>query len=133
MTTDNEEIIVFMKFDTTIDANIARSKLDAFDIPCFLTEENMAALYPGQQALPFQVRLHIFKKDIDEAARVLMEGHVEFDGSEIVCPRCSGRRVERDFPKSLSEQPFSSLMVLFFGVLMPQRKINHCLDCDYEF
>ena len=62
-----------------------------------------------------------------------MEGNKEFDGSEIVCPRCSGRRVQRDFPKSLSEQPFSSLMVLFFGVLMPQKKINHCLDCDYEF
>jgi hypothetical protein len=133
MIQEQDDIIVFRQFNTAIDANIAKSKLDAFGVPCFLTEENMAGLYPGQQSLPIQVRLHIFKKDSDEASAVLLVMNSDSDIPEIVCPTCKGRRIERDFPKSLSEQPFSSLLVLFFGVLMPQRKINHCLDCDNEF
>ena len=49
--TERDDIIVFRKFETSIDANIVKSKLDAYGIPCFLTEENMANLYPGASTL----------------------------------------------------------------------------------
>ena len=54
------DIVVFRHFDIAIDAHIAKSKLDAYGIPCFLTEENMANLYPDQerfQEWTFQVAL----------------------------------------------------------------------------
>ncbi len=70
--TEHEEIIVYKRFSDAIEANIAKSKLDAHDIPCFLTGEHMASLYPGQRLIPFDVRLHIFKKDRDRVARILM-------------------------------------------------------------
>jgi hypothetical protein len=130
---DLDDIIVFRQFDSPIDANIAKSKLDAFGIPCFLTEENMAALYPGQQGFIINVRLHIFQKDRAVVSQIFLEKNVVDEIPEIVCPRCHGRNIERDFPKSLSLQPFSSLMVLFFGVFMPHRKVNQCRDCDNEF
>ena len=124
---NEDEIIVFGQFDTVIDANIAKTKLDAHDIPCFLTEENMAGLYPGQQALAFRIRLHIFKKDVDKVSRLLMVHHAGSEPAETICPRCQSHKTQRDFPKAFSLKPLTAFAVLFFGVFMPYRKVNHCM------
>lgn len=127
---DPDEIVVFHQFDSAIDASIAKSKLDAYGIPCFLTEENMASLY--QQALGIRIRLHVFKKDAEEASRVLMV-RSSSDPGDVVCPKCASTEVQRDFPKKFSLEPLTALKILFFGVFIPHKKINHCLQCDNEF
>jgi hypothetical protein len=126
----NDKIIVFSQFDSVIDANLAKSKLDAFDIPCFLTEENMASLY--QQSFAIKVRLHIFEKDREEAAGVLF-GSQSVDQPETVCPVCHSATIERDFPKKLSYELGGALKVMFFGIFMPEKKIFRCLACNHEF
>ena len=62
-----EDIVVYQYFDNAIEANIAKTKLDAYGIPCFLTEENMAGLYPGQNFNAFKVRRHLFSADRERA------------------------------------------------------------------
>jgi len=125
---DRDDIIVLRQFDNAINASIAKTKLDAYGVPCFLTEENMSNLYPGQSFLAF--RLHIFSRDEDRALQVLSENNLSFDTDPAVCcPRCNSLRVARDFPKQSGE----SLAFIFFGVLLPHKKVNHCLDCDNEF
>ena len=133
MTHNQEEIIVFRQFENAIDASIAKSKLDAYGVPCFLTEENITNLYPGQHYLPFRVRLHVFKKDAAQAAEVLHENHLQVDHAEPECPNCRSRNVQRDFPKRFSMKPLPALTLVLFGVLLPHKKVNHCLDCDNEF
>src|SRR5690348_5533430 len=89
---EQDEIIVIKRFDSSIDANLAKTKLDAYGIPCFLTEENLTNLYPMQNTVLFGVRLHIFSKDNSEAERILSGVHPNQD--EItVCPRCRSRNV----------------------------------------
>jgi hypothetical protein len=130
-----DEIIVFKKFDTSIDANIAKTKLDAYGIPCFLTEENMANLYPGASSLMnFNVRLHLFAHDVDRARHIMEENHLVLDDESITrCPKCRSGKVERDFPKKLSLTLTSTLNLLFFGVFFPHKKVFRCLECEYEF
>ncbi len=70
---ENDQIVVFKKYDNSIDANLAKTKLDAYGIPCFLTEENLTNLYPLQNLLLFGVRLHIFSTDRENAEQVLNE------------------------------------------------------------
>lgn len=130
---EQDEIVVLRNFDDAIDANIAKTKLDAYGIPCFLTEENMAGLYPGQNAFPFRVRLHVFKKDVEEASQILFEKNLQIDTSDLICPRCQSKTVQRDFPKKFSVKPLRLLGILFFGVFFPHKKVNHCLACDCEF
>ena len=127
---DRDAIIVLRQFDSGIDANIAKSKLDANDIPCFLTEENMASLY--QQALGIRVRLHVFEKHKEEAHRVLFETEVN-DSTEIACPKCHSTSLERDFPRKISDEFSGALKVMFFGIFMPEKKIYRCLRCNHEF
>lgn len=130
---DQDEIVALKQFDDAIYANIAKTKLDARGIPCFLTEENMANLYPGQSAFPFRVRLHVFKKDAEEALHILFEQNLQIEPPDQVCPRCQSNEIQRDFPNRFSVKPLRAVRVLFFGVFFPHKKVNHCLACDYEF
>ncbi|WP_276372984.1 DUF2007 domain-containing protein [Chryseolinea sp. H1M3-3] len=132
---EQDEIVVFRKFETSIEANIIKAKLDAYGIPCFLTEENMANLYPGASSLMnFNVRLHLFARDQARAKHILEENHLVIDDDSVLrCPRCKSRKIERDFPKKLSLTFGSALNTLFFGIFFPHKKIFRCLDCEFEF
>lgn len=130
MKKNHEDIVVYQYYDNTFDANIAKTKLDAYGIPCFLTEENMSNLYPGQSLYAFKIRLHIFAADRERAVEILMqESDAEEVDQSVRCPRCQSHRVIREFPKRLADQ----LTYIFFGVLFPHKKVSHCLDCDCEF
>jgi Putative prokaryotic signal transducing protein len=131
---EGEKIVVIREFDDVIAANICKTKLDAYGIPCFLTEENLASLYPGNQFLGFKVRLHLFNKDTEEAEHIIREALMaKDDGSFLLCPECQSQRLERDFPKRFYDKALSTLGVLFFGIFIPQKKIYRCLDCQQEF
>lgn len=130
MNENNNDIVVLRYFDNAIDANIAKTKLDAYGIPCFLTEENMAGLYPGQGLTAIRVRLHLFASDRDRAEHLLARNsmHVHTEGG-LDCPRCQSTRIERGFPKKVAD----TLTYVLFGVFLPHRKVNVCLTCGYEF
>jgi len=125
---DGDNIIVFRWYDSVIDASIAKTKLDAYGIPCFLTEENMSSLYPGLPFMAFRVRLHLFARDEQTAATLLREEISESDPS-YKCPKCNSASIIRDFPKKSAD----NLGLIFFGVLFPHKKVNRCQECDNEF
>jgi hypothetical protein len=124
-----ENIVVLGQFDSVIEANIAKTKLDAHGVPCFLTDENMSSLYPGQPFQAFKVRLYILASDKSLAMQILSDVQLTNIDDHTSCPKCNSVRVVREFPKALAE----TLTILFFGVLFPHKKVNHCLDCDNEF
>ena len=135
MMQDRDDIIVFKRFDTVIEANIAKSKLDAYGVPCFLTEENMANLYPGaSKMMNSNVRLHIFSQDAERASQVMAENNLAVDDDSILqCPHCRSKNIERDFPKNLTTSFLPSLQYLFFGIFFPDKKVYRCVDCETEF
>ncbi|GAB1444536.1 MAG: DUF2007 domain-containing protein [Cyclobacteriaceae bacterium] len=70
---ENEEskIVVFEAYDTPILANLVKTKLDAYGIPCFLTDENFVNLYPIRNEIFPGVRLYIFEKDKEKVQEIL--------------------------------------------------------------
>jgi hypothetical protein len=130
----NEEIIVFRKFDSAIEASIIKTKLDAYDIPCFLTEENLANLYPGQNLMMFSVRLHLFAKDEECARKILSEANMSLnDESTTTCPSCLSNKIERDFPRRFNDSFTTALKASVFGIFFPKQKVYRCIDCECEF
>ena len=67
--TNSNEIIVFKKFDSLIEANIAKTKLDAYGIPSYLTEENVTTL--TTTFLSGGIRIHIFLNDKEKVEEIL--------------------------------------------------------------
>lgn len=132
---EQDDIVVFRAFRDPISANIVKSKLDAYGVPCFLTEENLSNLYPGASALMnSQVRLHLFSRDVERARQVLAESNLILqDESVLHCPACQSTDIERDFPKDLSENTLSALRYLFFGIFSPEKKVYRCGNCEREF
>lgn len=73
MNSSEEKIIVFRAYDTVVEANLAKTKLDAFGVPCFLTDEHLTNLYPIRNDIFPGVRLYIFEKDTELAKEILTE------------------------------------------------------------
>ena len=53
-------------------AGLAKSRLDAYGIPCFLTDEHFNNLYPFRNELIPGVRLFVFEHDVPRAREILM-------------------------------------------------------------
>lgn len=122
-----DKIIVFDAYDTVVAANLVKTKLDAFGIPCFLTDENFVGLYPIRNEVFPGIRLHIFEKDQAQVKEILR------DEVPIVrsCPVCrSTSMVYEPSRKSISAYVISEILM---GLFLPVKKIYRCLDCKREF
>lgn len=71
MTEPDQKIVVFAAYDTAVQANLAKTKLDAYGVPCFLSGENFNGLYPFRNELFTGVQLHIFEADWDRVREIL--------------------------------------------------------------
>jgi hypothetical protein len=123
-----ERIIVFESYDTVVKASLAKTKLDAYGIPCFLTEENLTSLYPVSIGVFPGVRLHIFERDLEEVKNVL--DHQAQDAF-IKCPGCGSIQLEKNH--SVWARIAASAMLLV-GIIFPiEPKEYKCHSCGKEF
>lgn len=127
---ENDQIIVFRKYDSSIDANLAKTKLDAHGIPCFLTEENLTNLYPLQNLLLFGVRLHIFSSDLQSAEGVLND---TIQDRTLICPACRSHNLTFQFSEKLSANVPRLILAFLSMAIQPSRKVYRCQDCHREF
>ncbi|MFM7431765.1 MAG: hypothetical protein ACKO1F_18000 [Flammeovirgaceae bacterium] len=126
----SEKIIVFQAFDTVMQANLAKTKLDAYGIPCFLTEENFTALYPLRNDIFPGVRLHIFEKDSLEVKNILNDQPFE---TFIQCPHCNSKSWEK-----VMKPTNKTLFVFLFSMFNLSRPLieeeyqckNCCRRCE---
>ena len=122
----NERIVVLQTFNNSIDANIVKSKLDAFGIPCFLTEEHMTSLI--NPIISGGIKLHIFEGDrqqvLDLLAGEYMQIHEEDDFTR--CPFCNSKRIITISGNRLEP-------ALFVKLLLQLSKKHFCLECQTEF
>lgn len=125
-----DKIVVFREYESSIDANVAKTKLDAYGVPCFLTQENLNTLM-AQNPLLFTIKLHIFQNDTQQVQEVLDE---QFDyDTPISCPRCESTEIIY----SESRKGFNKFAAVAFSILlhfkMTPKMVHHCLDCKLEF
>ncbi len=70
---DSDNIILFKKYNSTIEANLVKTKLDAYGIPCFLTNETISSLYSLPYMKGMEVGLYIFENDKVRVEEVMNE------------------------------------------------------------
>lgn len=127
MDEDNDKIIVFDAYDTVVAANLVKTKLDAFGIPCFLTDENFVALYPIRNELFPGIRLHIFEKDKAQVKEILKEEIAVVN----TCPVC--RSTDIVYEPSRASITTYVISEVLMGLFLPVKKIYRCQDCKSEF
>lgn len=126
----NDKIVVFREYETSIDANVAKTKLDAYGVPCFLTQENLNTLM-AQNPFLFTIKLHIFENDATRVREVLDE-FFDYE-TPVTCPQCESIEIIY----SESRKGFNKFAAVAFGFLfhirITPKKVHHCLDCKLEF
>jgi Zn finger protein HypA/HybF involved in hydrogenase expression len=129
---EENEVVVLRVFENSIDANLARTKLEANDIQCFLTGENMTNLYPLQNKNLFSVNLHVFQKDRKQAEDILNE---EYTSQEeiVTCPQCQSTNVKIEQIEKLGKKPLSFIVSVFKAILFPLPRVYRCENCQHEF
>jgi DNA-directed RNA polymerase subunit RPC12/RpoP len=126
LTDPSDKIIVFCAYDTIVEANLAKTKLDAYGIPCFLTGENFVGLYPIRNEVFPGVRLHIFETDFDLVKETLTEVLEERS-----CPYCQSKNIDREVTEE--NKSHKVITALTSGILFPDRMVFKCRDCLREF
>ena len=135
MTEPAEKIIVIASYDNVIMANLVKTKLDAYGIPCFLTGENFTNLYPIRNEIFPGTRVHIFERDLDRAREIMTEDKPSSPKEVIPCPRCrSCNVVFEESQKGFMGRLFVSVLMFLFAMApLPRKRAYHCHDCGTEF
>lgn len=130
MDESEDKIIVFEAYDTVMAANLVKTKLDAYGIPCFLSDENFVGLYPIRNELFPGVRLHIFEKDKERVNEILIEQNIS-EAETIHCPHCGSQNVQEDVAKKgLLNEMITSVMI---GLFLNPKKVYRCQSCLKDF
>lgn len=127
---NTDKIVVFREYETSIDANVAKTKLDAYGVPCFLTQETLNTLM-AQNPFLFTIKLHIFKDDTSRVHEILDE---LFDHeAPITCPQCESTEIIYSESRKGINKFAAVAFTFLFHIRMSPKKVHHCLDCKLEF
>jgi len=130
MDESEDKIIVFESYDTVMTANLVKTKLDAYGIPCFLSDENFVGLYPIRNDLFTGVRLHIFEKDHARVKEIVGDQH-DREEEKISCPFCQSQRIVlKVSKKGFLQELYSTLLS---GLFLRPKNIYRCQECHREF
>ncbi|HTM98005.1 MAG TPA: DUF2007 domain-containing protein [Pedobacter sp.] len=141
-----DKIVVHSTYYNPIEANIVKSRLEDSEIPCFLTDENVATINPMYNQAIGGVKLHVFEKDIERINVLLSDKHEGFEvennvleeDSEVVemtiCESCGSSNV--GFGQATKKRFSLWVMIvsiLFFIYPFKSNNCYHCYDCGHEF
>lgn len=131
---NNETFVIIAKFTTSAEANIAKSKLDAGEIQCFIDNEN----YLYSRPIGY-VNLKVWEKDKEQALMILgleLTPDEEIDAADdaaAVCPYCK----KSDTSYGINRNAANTLFIVweFFLQSLPyyKKKIYYCNDCKKHF
>ncbi|MCP9611738.1 DUF2007 domain-containing protein [Coprobacter tertius] len=139
-----DSIVVLRTFENAGEANLVKSKLLSYGIPCFLSDENTVTLYPLFNQALGGIRLNIFYRDKEEAMRIIDEEPDEIDPNNehslllekdcIVRPYCGSDNVRYG---TATEKKFRWITIIISLILTIYpfviRRAYHCFACHKDF
>ena len=131
---NKETFVTVAKFTNSAEANIAKSKLDAADIQCFIDNEN----YLYSRPLGY-VNLNVWDKDKEQALMILDLELTPDEETDIadeltaICPYCK----QTDTNYGINRKHTNTLFIvwMFFLQSLPfyKKRIYYCNICEKHF
>lgn len=144
-----DNIIVLDSFYEPLAAHLARTKLEAAGIPCFLTNENLVSLNRMYSPVAGGVRLHIYQRDVAQATEVLRApavmqatrgGLAEPEPAAPApaaasprCPRCGSDEVATDAAATPGAAHWFVALLSRLRRYPLQGRVHHCFHCGLNF
>ncbi|MGI4734044.1 MAG: hypothetical protein ACRYG7_02590 [Janthinobacterium lividum] len=140
-----ENIIVLDSYYEPLAAHLARTKLEAAGIPCFLTNENLVSLNRMYSPVAGGVRLHIYQRDAAQATELLREppvmqavpgglaAPVDTIATPAPCPRCSSAEVVYDAAAAPGAAHWFVALLSRLRRYPLQGRAHHCFHCGLNY
>jgi len=138
----DDKIIVYRTFYNPIEANIIKAKLEDSEIPCFLTDENVATIQPLFNQAIGGVKLNVFEKDVAQINELLVDDlelevpelDAEQDEAVVQCEECGSTNVSYGIAtKNKHSWGVAVLSILLMVYPFKVNKCYHCYKCGHEF
>ncbi len=141
----SENIIVLDSYYEPLAAHLARTRLEAAGIPCFLTNENLVSLNRMYSPVAGGVRLHVYERDAARAAEALREptvmqasrGGLAETSKEVAdsqaCPRCGSHEVSYDAAAVPGAAHWFVALLSRLRRYPLQGRAHHCFHCGLNF
>jgi predicted RNA-binding Zn-ribbon protein involved in translation (DUF1610 family) len=138
-----EKLITIASFPQPIEAHIAKGRLEAEGIMCFLGDEHIVSVHPFYSHAVGGVKLKVREEEAKQALAILQEiretdaapntfeakGHVASENT-VLCPRCGS---EDAYATRFSRKIFALSMLLFGFPLPFVSRTFHCPACGLEW
>lgn len=141
-----ENIIVLDSYYEPVAAHLARTKLEAAGIPCFLTNENLVSLNRMYSPVAGGVRLHVYQRDAAQATEILREPPVmravpgglgeptSQTSAAITCPRCGSHDVAYEAPtEPANAASWLATLLARLRHYYAQGQTHHCFNCGLDY
>ncbi|MDB5233028.1 MAG: hypothetical protein JWR44_21 [Hymenobacter sp.] len=142
----SDSVVFLESYYEPMAANLARTRLEAAGIPCFLSNENLVSIMPLYSPITGGVRLHVRQRDVEAALEVLHhepvplatgpdEASFAADAPDPVaprCPRCGSSNVAYG-PSTRHTYGFWSTLLSVLLRFPVRDKRYHCFHCGNEF
>ncbi|MDR1199305.1 MAG: DUF2007 domain-containing protein [Prevotellaceae bacterium] len=130
---NSETFAIIATFITSAEANLAKSKLDAADIQCFVDNENYLYSRPAGC-----VNLQVWEKDREQALMILGLTAIpdeadEADDITAVCPYCKSDNVSYGINRNMANTFFITGMFFLQSLPFYKKKIYYCNACQKHF
>lgn len=139
-----DKIIVHSTYYNPIEANIIKARLEDSDIPCFLTDENVATINPLYNQAIGGVKLNVFERDVERINVLLAETPpetepeltetAEVSENKVICESCGSENVSYGQATKNRFSLWVTIVSLFFwSYPFKANKCFHCYNCGHEF
>jgi Putative prokaryotic signal transducing protein len=127
------EFTLLITYDNYVPAHIAKGRLEAEGINCWLKDENTVTIDPILTNAVGGIKLMVAKTEAQRAWELLEKDRREFQALS-PCPRCGSHNTELvSTPRKASNWASALVGLLLTSFAPPVEKVNHCFDCEFEF
>jgi hypothetical protein len=132
-------LVTILSFETSIEANLVKAKLQSENIECYLLNENFANLMPLFNVATGGVELQVDSTNAEAAHELLKEmrtAPITNDRDEkLECPRCHSSNIDNSY-RSAKNVPgiFATFFSLLWAIYPIYSKPTYvCRSCKNEF
>ena len=127
------DLITVKTFQSSVDANIWKSKLESEGIQCVLFDENIVSVNPLYNVTVGGIKLKIHPTDVEKASEIVEEMNLaEKSDNRVHCIKCGSQEL---ITIAEIKKGWVATLIEFYYLIVPvDRKMSYqCKNCGEEF
>lgn len=134
-----DELVTVTTYGSSIEAHMAKNKLESEGILAFLFDENISSLYPLYNVAVGGIKLKTLASDAEKALHVLASDsalpYTSDQNVTLQCPRCGSTDLTHAYESGSKLKSFFGFAIAFLTFTLPllAKDQYQCSKCHFVF